>query len=193
MTADFLAYGLLNPDSVPCESTIQLIFWHCLSEAEHTFGPRAVGWEYSVRLRQHPLNPETINDGQSQVDVWLTTGRSWIGYYFEAAHEAVHCLNPNVPSGSAMNIEEAIAVEFSLEVVRRIFGQRGVDACAISPDYRYARELASEIDKDMIRLGQRLREHTGALGRVTGEVIEELYSDAPRLALLGSLGRFPRQ
>ena len=192
MAADFLAYGLLYPHLVPSESEIQLIFWHCLSEAERTFGPRAAGWEYSVRLRQHPQYPDTINDGQSQVDVWLTTGRSWIGYYFEAAHEAVHCLNPIVPSGSSMYIEEAIAFEFSLEVVCRIFGQRGVDACTKSPDYRRARELASEIDKDIVRLGQRLREHTGALGRVTVEAIAELYPDAPNLALLGSLGRFPR-
>ena len=192
MADDFLTQGPVHPDSIPSWPTTQLIFWHCLSEAERTFGPRAVDWEYAVRLRKSPSYPETINDGQSQVTVWLTTGRSWIGYFFEAAHEAVHCLNPIVPSGSAMYIEEAIASEFGLEVVRRIFDQRGVEACTMSPDYRHARELASEINEDMIRLGQRIRGHTGALGRVTVEAIQELYPDAPRWAVLGSLGRFPR-
>lgn len=57
----------------------------------------------------------------------LATCRSWVGFYCETAHEAVHCLNPSVPSGPAMYIEEAIAVQFRLDVVRRIFGQRGVD------------------------------------------------------------------
>ena len=192
MADDFLTYGTLNPDSIPSESEIQLIFWHCLSEAEHTFGPRAAGWDYTVRLRQSPLHPETINDGQNQVTVWLTTERSWVGYCFEAAHEAVHCLNPIIPSGSATYIEEAIASEFGLEVVRRLFDQHGVDKCTIPPDYLRARELASEIDKDIIKLGQRLREHAGALGRVTVEAIEEIYPDAPRWALRGSLEKFPR-
>ena len=192
MADDFLNHSSLDPDSTPSWPTIQLIFWHCLCEAEHTFGPCAAGWEYTVLLRQSPPYPETINDGQCRVTVWLTRGKSSIGYCFEAAHEAIHCLDPTVPSGSAMYIEEAIASDFSLEVVRRIFGQRGVDACTIPPAYRYARELASEIDNDIIRLGQRLRKHTGALGRVTAEAIEELYPDAPRWALLGSLGRFPR-
>ena len=193
MADDILTGGTLNPDLTPSESEIQRIFWHCLSEAEHTFGPRAVDWEYTVRCRQSPPCPETINDGQSQVTVWLTTGRSWVGYCYEAAHEAVHCLNPNVPSGSATYIEEAIASEFSLEIVRRFFGQYGVDKCSISPNYLHARQLASEIDNRIIRLGQRLREHAGALGRVTVEAIEELYPDAPRWALLGSLEKFPRQ
>lgn len=192
MTQDFLTHGLLQPESIPSLSTTKLIFWHCLSEAEHTFGPRATGWEYTVRLRESPPFPETINDGQSQVTVWLTTCRSWVGFYYEAAHEAVHCLNPTVPSGPAMYIEEAIAVEFSLDVVHRIFGQRGVDACTISSGYQHAKQLASEIDDNVIGLGQRLREQTGALGRVTLEAIEELYPDAPKWALHGSLREFPR-
>ena len=84
----------MNAHLIPSWPDIQRIFRDCLSEAELTFGPCALGWEYSVRLRQSPEYPETINDGQSQVTVWLTKGRSWIGYYYEAAHEAVHCLDP---------------------------------------------------------------------------------------------------
>ena len=193
MTDDFLTKGLLNPISIPCLANIQCIFSHCLLEAERTFGPRAPGWEYTVQLRQHPLNPETINDGQNQVTVWLSHGRSWVGYFFEAAHEAVHCLNPIVPSGSATYIEEAVATEFSLGVVHQVFGSEGVEKCVITPHYKRARNLASEIDSDLIRLGQILRDCTDSLESVTAKVIEDLYPHAPQQAVRASLGRFPRQ
>lgn len=157
MVDDFLARGLQNPSSIPDCHEVKLIFWDCFRRAEHAFGPREPGWEYTVKLRESPQYPETTNDAHSRVTVWLTTKRSWVGYYFEAAHEVVHCLNPIVPSGAAMRIEEAIAVEFSLKVIPRIFGQYRADLCDITPEYRRARELASKIDTDVIRLGQRLR------------------------------------
>ena len=195
MTDDFLTERLLRPYCIPSDASyIQRIFWDCLSKAEHTFGgPREAHWTYTVQLRHPSLGPETINDGQSQVTVWLTTNRSWVGYYFEAAHEAVHCLNPNIPSGSAKYIEEAVACAFSLEVVRRVFGQWGIDRCTVSPDYQRARALASEIDDDVIRLGQRLRGRARSLGRVNAETLENLYPDAPQSAVLDCLSQFPRQ
>ena len=193
MTDEYLSQRLMTPETIPDWPAIERIFWDCLSEAERTFGPRATGWEYTVGLRQSPSYPETINDGQSQVTVWLTAERSWVGYYFEAAHEAVHCLNPIVPSGSAKYIEEAIALDFSLGEVHRIFGQRGLDQCTISPDYLHARSLAYEIDGNIIRLGQRLRAYSGALGQVTARAIEEFYPEAPEQAIMSSLRRFPRQ
>lgn len=194
MTDDFLTGRSLYPSYTPSDPYIHRIFWDCLSEAEHTFGgAREAHWTYTIQLRHPSLRPETINDGQDQVTVWLTIDRSWVGYYFEAAHEAVHCLNPNIPSGSAKYIEEAVAVVFSLEVVHRIFGQWGVSRCTTTPNYQRARALASEIDDDVIRLGQRLRERTGALGRVTVETLEDLYPDAPQSAVLDSLRQFPRQ
>ena len=192
MSSDFLTLELHDPNSIPSYCQTQRIFWDCLSKAEHTFGPRGAGWEYTVSLRKAPPFPETINDGRSQVTVWLTLSRSWVGYYYEAAHEAVHCLNPIVPSGTAMYIEEAVATSFGLEVVRGIFGQDGVDKCGVTTHYRRPIELASEIDVKIIRLGQRLREHVGALERVTVGTFRELYPNAPNGAVLRSLERFPR-
>ena len=193
MTDNFLTERHLHPGCIPSDAYIQRIFWDCLSEAEHTFGgPREAHWTYAIQLRPPPLGPETINDGQSQVTVWLTTDRSWVGNYFEAAHESVHCLNPNIPSGSGKYIEEAVASAFSLEVVRRIFGQWAVERCTVSPDYQRARELAYEIDHDVIRLGLRLRGYAGALGRATVKAFEDLYPDAPPSAALDSLRQFPR-
>ena len=193
MSDDFLTQRQMNPGSIPGFSSIERIFWDCLAKAENIFGPRAVGYEYTVKLRQSEGPPETINHGQGQVSVWLNPERSWVGYYYEAAHEAVHCLNPSVPRASAMYIEEAIACGFSLNIVLSIFGQSGVDKCAESQDYLRARALASEIDEDMLRLGRRLRESAGALRSVTVEVVEKLYPDAPHRAVVCSLAKFPRQ
>lgn len=117
----------------------------------------------------------TSNDGQAHVTVWLTGDRSWVGYYYEAAHEAVHCLNPIPPIAGATYLEEAVASEFSLDIVRRNFGSYGLDKCVSSPDYIQARDLASEIDGSIIGLGKRLRERAGSLECVTPETIKELY------------------
>jgi hypothetical protein len=92
----------LNPKAIADRTTIHSIFWHCLSKAENTFGQRADGWKYFVKILRSPGPPETIDDGQSKVTVWLNPRRTCAGFYFEAAHEAVHCLDPVVPSGPAM-------------------------------------------------------------------------------------------
>lgn len=193
MTDDLLAEALQNPRSIPTDSQIGRIIQHCLGETIRTFGPLATGWHHVVRFRQSPPFPETTNDGISTVTVWLTTKRSWVGYFFEAAHEAVHCLNPIVPTGPAMYIEEAVASTFSLEVVRLFFGQTAANECHLPQDYRNAIDLASQIDDDVVRLGQRLRESAGALESVTAQTIEELYPHAPQGAVLSSLRRFPKQ
>ena len=159
---------------IPSQSQIERIFWDCLSEAERTFGPRAAAWNYHIVIGQLPY-PMTSNDGQAHVTVWLTGDRSWVGYYYEAAHEAVHCLNPIPPIAGATYLEEAVASEFSLDIVRRNFGSYGLDKCVSSPDYIQARDLASEIDGSIIGLGKRLRERAGSLECVTPETIKELY------------------
>ena len=92
-----------------------------------------------------------------------------------------------------MYVEEAIATQFSLELIGRIFGQSGVEKCEVSPDYRYSKQLAYEIDEDIIRLGKRLREHAGALENVTVGTIAEIYPDASRKAILDSVTRFQKR
>ena len=77
---------------VPDEREVHLIFWECLSSAEATLGARSPGWQYKVQLRDTPAYPETVIAGTELVCVWLTKGRSRVGYLYEAGHEAVHCL-----------------------------------------------------------------------------------------------------
>ncbi len=191
-TNDFPAEALLAPNLIPSQPQIERIFWDCLSEAERTFGPRAAEWDYQIVLGRLPY-PMTSNDGQTSVTVWLTGDRSWVGYYYEAAHEAVHCLNPIPPTAGATYLEEAVASGFSLDIVRRNFGSNGLGRCVSSRDYIQARDLASAIDESIIRLGQRLRKRAGALECVTPEIIKEMYPQADQPVVASVLKKFPRQ
>ena len=94
---------------------------------------------------------------------------------------------------SAKELEEAVASEFSLDVVRRNFGDEGRNKCVTSPPYDRARILVSRIDEDIIRLGRRLRERVGALEEVTPDIIKELYPNADAAVIETILGRLPRQ
>ena len=181
--------------SVPDYRTVKAIFSECFEMAEQTFGAREPRWEYTVILREG-LPPVTVNDGHSQVFVFLSTGRSLIGYFFEAAHEAIHCLSPNVPSGSATYLEEAIAADFSLKVVQHKFGQEiGLEQRNyISADYHTAMSLSAVIDIETIRIGQQVRERHGSFSvGITPESLHEMYPHAPSSVRHGLLQGFPRQ
>ena len=190
MTSNIPAEALVNPGRVPSPHSIRQVFWDCLLEAERTFGRRAAGWNYRVELAESGP-PMTTNDGHNNVTVWLTTCRSWIGYYYEAAHEAVHCLNPIPFMENAKYLEEAMATEFSLGIVRRNFGNGGYSKCGVPPQYEHARILASEIDRDTIRLGQRLRKQAIALEYVTSDIIKALYPNADAAVIETILDRLP--
>ena len=180
---------------IPDFCAVEAIFLECLEMAEQAFGPREPQWDYTVCLRDgHP--PETINDGHSQVFVCLSTGRSVIGYYFEAAHEAFHCLSPNVPSGSSTYLEEAIAAEFSLRVIRHKFGPEiGLEIEEyISSDYWKAMALTATTGTDTVRIGQQIRECFGSFTMgLTPEFISGMYPHVTPSVAHALLDRFPRQ
>ncbi len=180
-------WGLVPPDD-----EIQSIFWDCLSEAEDTFGPKQPALTYEIRIASERKYPETINYG-TIVLAFLTEGRSRVGYYFEAGHEAVHCLHA---SNRSTYLEEAVATAFALHVVQQTCGQVEVDKCKASSEYQQAMALAQQVDSDVIRLGQRLRERIGygSLSKdVTPNLISELYPDAPQPAIDTLTRAFPRQ
>lgn len=177
--------------SVPPDDEIQSIFWDCLSEAEDTFGPKRPELQYEVRITDEKKYPETINYG-TKVLVFLTQGRSRIGYYYEAGHEAVHCLNA---VRQATYLEEAVATAFALHKVRIAFGQFGVDRCQVSSDYQHATDLARQVDTDIIRFGRQLRALIGygSLSKdVTASMIVKLYRDAPQPVIDALTSDFPR-
>ncbi len=176
---------------VPDEREVHLIFWECLSSAEATFGARSPGWQYKVQLRDTPAYPETVIAGTELVCVWLTKGRSRVGYLYEAGHEAVHCLNPG-PS-DATYLEEGVAAAFSRLLVSSRFGQLGLEKTMLTKDYSNALKMASAIDTDIVRLGRRLRGHVGSLRDVSTAAIRELYPRSPDSTVQQILEAFPRQ
>ena len=180
-------WGLVPPDD-----EIQSIFWDCLSDAENAFGPKRPELQYEVRITEEKKYPETINYG-TKVLVFLTRGRSRIGYYYEAGHEAVHCLNG---VNHSTYLEEAVATAFALHKVRSTFGQDGVDKCQVSSDYQRAIDLVHQVDTDVITFGRQVRELVGygSLSKdVTPSVLAELYPDAPQPAIDTLTSDFPRQ
>ena len=159
--------------------------------AEATFGTRSPGWQYIVRLRDTPPYPETVIIGSELVCVWLTKERSRVGYLYEAGHEAVHCLNPGSPD--ATYLEEAVAAAFSRWLVSSRFGQLGLEQTMLTKDYSSALQMASAIDRDVVRLGRRLRGHIGSLREVSFAAIRELYPRPPDSTVQQILKAFPRQ
>ena len=191
-TRNFPAEARISPGKIPPLHAVRQLFWDCLLEVDQTFSRRAEGWKYKVELWDNDY-PMTSNDGRTNVTVWLTRKRSWLGYYFEAAHEAVHCLNPLPPGERARYLEEAVAVAFSLYIVERNFGPKSLKKCPVRPDYARAHDLATRIDENVINLGQRLRSRAVALEYVTANMIKEVYPDTDAAIIQAILCRFPRQ
>ena len=81
MTSNLPAEALANPDLVPPMHAIKQTFWDCLLEAGRTFGRPATGWNYETVLWDKSY-PMTSVNSDTQVIIYLTKGRSWIGYYF---------------------------------------------------------------------------------------------------------------
>ena len=159
--------------------------------AEATFGQRSPGWQYKVQLRSTPAYPETVIVGPELVCVWLTKERSRVGYFLEAGHEAVHCLNPGPPN--VTYLEEAVAAAFSRWLVSSRFGQLGLGKTMLTKDYIVALQMASAIDTDVVRLGSRLRGHVGSLREVSSAAIRTLYPGSPDSTVQEILEAFPRQ
>ena len=163
---------------IPDYAEVDAMFHEVLVEAEAHFGPRNPRWKnVIVRFNATVSEPRTDNDGDSTITVWLNPGRSRIGYCYEAAHEAVHCLNP-VTLHESTYLEESIAVVFSLRMVYSRYGKYGVSKCTLSDKYREAVRQVERVDRDIISLGQRVRERIdfGSLSLdVTPEVLSELY------------------
>ena len=178
-------------DEVPRDDEIRVTVDCCLAAAEEAFGALETGWDYQVELRESPAHPETVVVGPGKVRIYLTAGRSRVGYIFEAGHEAVHCLNPS--NHGETFLEEAVAVAFSLRMTENRFGPPGLDRCKLTEKYERAVRLAATIDDDVVGLGRRLRGHVGNLGKVSLAAVKELYPHVPEPIVRQVLEEFPRQ
>ena len=181
-------------NEVPDHQEIKWIFDFCATKARQIFGCFAENWNVQFQIRAG-LPPETVvlRDPPGPVVVFLSERRSRVGYAFEAGHESIHCVNPIFGVIQTNWLEEAVAVAFSFEMVKHLYGQDGVDRCSLTGDYERALELASEIDDDVIRLGQQLRKKAGSLYHVKAEHIMEMYPKIHQPLADNILNLFPRQ
>ena len=91
------------------------------------------------------------------------------------------------------DLEEAVAVAFSRQLVSDRFGQIGLARTKVDKDYKSALQMAATIEMDVISLGRRLRRSVSSLRAVSAEVIRELYPRIPSTTVQMILGTFPRQ
>ena len=181
------------PMGIPTETERKIAFQSCLNMAECTFGPRDTQWDITLRLvqRSSPRRaPETLPDRQGQVKVRLYVDTVWKGFILEAAHEAVHCLNPG---NGATYLEEGVATAFSLAVVDGSLGRPEPDIPRVNKAYQDALNRVSAINPDIIAFGRQLREQVGSLRAVTPAVILERSPSTSFEVALATLQPFPRQ
>ena len=93
----------------------------------------------------------------------------WPTVVFEMAHETVHLLNP-VP-GNTNNLEEGVAVAFSLHVQPSY--EISVPVCMRS--YEYALMLANSLPGGALTAAKAIRHQVGALSAATTECLAELF------------------
>jgi hypothetical protein len=130
------------PDAPPraCSDLLQALQTVFLEHAESLLGPRGGGKEIKwpgfedadPRIR-HSVDGESVCAMLSP-----RAGGSWLAAVFELAHETVHLLN--LVMGPASLYEEGVAVEFSLDICRGVFGLSGYQACIsrVCQDVHYA-------------------------------------------------------
>ena len=96
-------------------------------------------------------------------------GHSWPLAVFQMAHETVHLLNP--VSGNTNNLEEGVAVAFSLHVQPSY----GISVQISDPSYVHVLQLARMLPGGPLKAGRHLRDCVGALSNVTAQDLEALF------------------
>ena len=110
----------------------------------------------------------------------------WPTVVFEMAHETVHLLNPAI--GSTNNLEEGVAVAFSLHVQPSY----GVNIQPSTPSYLHALQLARMLPGGLLRAAERVRDRAGALNAVTVRDLRDLFPSVEETALERLAERFTR-
>ena len=111
----------------------------------------------------------------------------WPTIVYEMAHETVHLLNP-IP-GNTNNLEEGVAVEFSL------MAQQSYDVVIQKPSmksYLYVFQLVGELPGGPLEAAKRVRERVGALCDVTELHLGELFPNVTGVILRKLAERFIR-
>ena len=99
----------------------------------------------------------------------------WPTIVYEMAHETVHLLNPI--HGDTNNLEEGVAVEFSLKA------QQSYDIVIQKPSmesYLHVLQLVSMLPEGSLEAAKRVRDRVGALSDVTAQQLGELFPECRR-------------
>ena len=159
-----------------------------LAMAESTLGPR----DSSKKLYQPQFSdgvPHIFNTKNPDgVIVRLSRNgeRYWPTVVYEMAHETVHLLNP-IP-GNANNLEEGVAVAFSM-VVQPLYG------ICIPPQmksYLYALGLVVALPGGPLEAGKHVRERAGAFSVATVQDMEALFPSVDGAVLSKLVEEFDR-
>ena len=110
----------------------------------------------------------------------------WPTVVFEMAHETVHLLNP-IP-GNANNLEEGVAVAFSLSV-QQLYG---VSVQTSMKSYLYALQLVAILPGGPFEVGKGIRERVGALSDARVEDLGELFPNVDKTVLSKLAEEFER-
>ena len=104
----------------------------------------------------------------------------WPTAVFEMAHETVHLLNPI--TGNTNNLEEGVAVAFSLEVQ----SSYGIHVPLKMQSYNYAFSLCLGLSRGPLAAGKKVRERVGALSNATTQDLRQLFPNVDK-GVLGNL------
>ena len=159
-----------------------------LAMAESLLGPR----EASKKIYQPQFTdegPQLRNtptlDG-AYVELSRNGQRYWPTVVFEMSHETVHLLNP-IP-GNANNLEEGVAVAFSLQVQ----SSYGISIPVSMPSYRYVLQLAHALPGEPLEAAARVRRQAGSLSAATRQCLAELFPEVDGGVLADLAGGFVR-
>ena len=110
----------------------------------------------------------------------------WPTVVYEMAHETVHLLNP-IP-GNANNLEEGVAVAFSLGV-QPVYG---ISIQTSMKSYLLALVLVVALPGGPLEAGRRVRERVGALSAATVQDLEALFPSVDGSVLSELVEEFDR-
>ena len=159
-----------------------------LGMAESLLGPRDASKKI-CRPRFTDEGPQIRNtpdlDG-AYVELSRNGQRYWPTVVFEMSHETVHLLNP-IP-GNTNNLEEGVAVAFSLHVQ----ASYGISIPVTMPSYLYALRLVQALSGDPLAAAARVRRQSGSLSAATPQSLAELFPEVDGGVLANLAGGFVR-
>ena len=142
-----------------------------LSMAESILGRRDHSKKiYQPQFSDHgPCIRNTPNLDGAFAELSRASELCWPAVVFEMAHETIHLLNP--VTGSTNNLEEGVAVAFSLYVQPSF----GVSIQPSTPSYLHALQLARTLPGGPFQAAALVRNRFGALNNITIQDLRRLF------------------